>query len=397
MELTSINQEDLSLNELMQNTQETTQEGQSNLETSEEPSLSFRELVEKMENGEIAKKEGEKEEELTEEEKQAEELKKAEENKIKQEFKNKTQSTKEKLDESTKQAITKLIELGELKPFEDNKYETVNDMQELIRENKNDWKQETYQEVEKEFYSNKSPMWQTLLQYAEDNKNPADVLSLLSDVNEYQAIQSLSLDTPENQEYIIGASLSLQGLSEDIIKSEIEDLKDRNKLEERAKVLKPALEKYNQDLIEQRLQDKQIQEQQDQLFWENHVNNVVREIIEPSDIDGMKLKKEDKQFVAQNLVPDSRTGNLPIFGAINNLLEQGDFKTLAQIILLANDKKKFNSYYSSKVTSTITEDLQRKLRQSKTSETTNVEGIEQSSKQTGLKRSIFGNTFTNNL
>ena len=259
MELTSINQEDLSLNELMQNTQETTQEGQSNLETSEEPSLSFRELVEKMENGEIAKKEGEKEEELTEEEKQAEELKKAEENKIKQEFKNKTQSTKEKLDESTKQAITKLIELGELKPFEDNKYETVNDMQELIRENKNDWKQETYQEVEKEFYSNKSPMWQTLLQYAEDNKNPADVLSLLSDVNEYQAIQSLSLDTPENQEYIIGASLSLQGLSEDIIKSEIEDLKDRNKLEERAKVLKPALEKYNQDLIEQRLQDKQIQ------------------------------------------------------------------------------------------------------------------------------------------
>ena len=105
-----------------------------------------------MENGEIAKKEGEKEEELTEEEKQAEELKKAEENKIKQEFKNKTQSTKEKLDESTKQAITKLIELGELKPFEDNKYETVNDMQELIRENKNDWKQETYQEVEKEFY-----------------------------------------------------------------------------------------------------------------------------------------------------------------------------------------------------------------------------------------------------
>jgi len=395
MELTSINSDDLSLNDLIQKSSENSlneEPSENNIQSLEE-NLSFSQLLEKVENGEISKEEDKEEGEKTEdpEDKNKEG---SQEDKVKEQQR---LTIANKLDDSTKNAISKLIETGEIEGFEDGKIETISDFQELIRANKEEWREKTYQEVEKTFYENKSPIWQAILQYAEDNKNPKDVLDLLSEVNNYQEITNISLDTPENQEYVISSALALQGLTPEIIKAEIEDLKDRNKLEERAKILKPALEKYNQEVIEQRLQEKALEDQQSQIFWQNHINNVVKEILEPVDIDGIKIKKEDRQLIAQNLIPDPRTGGLPIFNLINNLLEQGDFKTLAQITLMANDKKKFNNYYSNKVSSTITTDLQRKLRTSKTSESTSP--IEDSRQQTGLKRSPFNNNtrFINNL
>lgn len=393
MELTSINSDDLSLNDLIQKSSENSlneESSENNIQPLEE-NLSFSQLLEKAENGEISKEEDKEEETEDPEDKNKEG---SQEDKVKEQQR---LTIANKLDDSTKNAISKLIETGEIEGFEDGKIETISDFQELIRANKEEWREKTYQEVEKTFYENKSPIWQAILQYAEDNKNPKDVLDLLSEVNNYQEITNISLDTPENQEYVISSALALQGLTPEIIKAEIEDLKDRNKLEERAKILKPALEKYNQEVIEQRLQEKALEDQQSQIFWQNHINNVVKEILEPVDIDGIKIKKEDRQLIAQNLIPDPRTGGLPIFNLINNLLEQGDFKTLAQITLMANDKKKFNNYYSNKVSSTITTDLQRKLRTSKTSESTSP--IEDSRQQTGLKRSPFNNNtrFINNL
>ena len=393
MELTSINSDDLSLNDLIQKSSENSlneEPSENNIQSLEE-NLSFSQLLEKAENGEISKEEDKEEETEDPEDKNKEG---SQEDKVKEQQR---LTIANKLDDSTKNAISKLIETGEIEGFEDGKIETISDFQELIRANKEEWREKTYQEVEKTFYENKSPIWQAILQYAEDNKNPKDVLDLLSEVNNYQEITNISLDTPENQEYVISSALALQGLTPEIIKAEIEDLKDRNKLEERAKILKPALEKYNQEVIEQRLQEKALEDQQSQIFWQNHINNVVKEILEPVDIDGIKIKKEDRQLIAQNLIPDPRTGGLPIFNLINNLLEQGDFKTLAQITLMANDKKKFNNYYSNKVSSTITTDLQRKLRTSKTSESTSP--IEDSRQQTGLKRSPFNNNtrFINNL
>ena len=393
MELTSINSDDLSLNDLIQKSSENSlneESSENNIQSLEE-NLSFSQLLEKAENGEISKEEDKEEETEDPEDKNKEG---SQEDKVKEQQR---LTIANKLDDSTKNAISKLIETGEIEGFEDGKIETISDFQELIRANKEEWREKTYQEVEKTFYENKSPIWQAILQYAEDNKNPKDVLDLLSEVNNYQEITNISLDTPENQEYVISSALALQGLTPEIIKAEIEDLKDRNKLEERAKILKPALEKYNQEVIEQRLQEKALEDQQSQIFWQNHINNVVKEILEPVDIDGIKIKKEDRQLIAQNLIPDPRTGGLPIFNLINNLLEQGDFKTLAQITLMANDKKKFNNYYSNKVSSTITTDLQRKLRTSKTSESTSP--IEDSRQQTGLKRSPFNNNtrFINNL
>lgn len=102
---------------------------------------------------------------------------------------------------------------------------------ELIEDNKEDWTEaskakDKQQELFDEIVATKSPAWQFIIENSELYKDPADLIPLLTAVQNIE--YSAALDpSKEDQEKIVRASLSIQGIPAESIEAEIEDLKER--------------------------------------------------------------------------------------------------------------------------------------------------------------------------
>lgn len=288
--------------------------------------------------------------------------------------KNKGGRPKTKLDDSFKQGLDKLFKEQKLNPYSDGTEtgyvipETFEDVLDLIEDNKKSWieqaKSVEKEELINEILATKSPAWQFLIQNADLYKDPAELVPLLTAVQNQQYSDSLDVSQEEDQEKIVRASLSIQGLPPQTIEDEIADLKERGKLGTRAEVLKPVLDKFNQEQTAQVLRQKEEEQLKTQEFWNTHFQNLEETVFKSKDIDGAKLKNEHKQLIAAALIPDERIEGLPIYAMIDNLLASGDFKRLSKIVLLANDEKLFDSYFLTKKAEKAAEGVQRVLRQS---------------------------------
>lgn len=300
--------------------------------------------------------------------------------KLELEEKGKAGRPKTKLDDSFKQGLNKLYQEKKLNLFSDGTEtgytvpETWEDVLEVLDENKKIWaessKAKDKEELLSEILATKSPAWQFILQHAETYKDPAELVPLLTAVQNIEYSASLDPTKETDQVKIIRATLSIQGLPTTDIESEIEDLKERGKLETRATALKPVLDKYNESQADKILQKKQEEDLKKDAFWNNYYQNLEDTIFKAKEFDGVKLKNEHKQLIAAQLIPDEKLGGLPIYTIIDNLISEGNFKILSKIALLGVDEKLFDSYFLTKKVDKAAEGVQRVLRQSGTSATT---------------------------
>lgn len=284
---------------------------------------------------------------------------------------------KDKLDNSDLASIQLLIDNGKLQPWVNDKNEIIlpttrQELLELMDENLETISQNTYQEVAQNFYQTKSPVWQQLLKYSETARSLDEVAPLFAAMQDMETIQTLNTEDESHQEYIIRQYGMLNGLDAETIDADIEDYKERGKLQERAEKLKPSLDRYNEQRVQQELAKKQQEEQQKQYLLQTHYNNVVENVINKKEINGIKLKNEHKQYVASTLVPDENIGGLPIYTLVDNLLQKGDFDTLTRIALLATNPELHDTYYNNKNANTIAANLQRTLRTANTQSTNSI-------------------------
>ena len=285
-----------------------------------------------------------------------------------------------KLDDSFKQGLELLFKEQKLSPYSDGTEsgyivpETLEEVLELIEDNKKSWidsaKSTEKQELLEEVLASKSPAWQFLIKNAELYKDPAELVPLLTAVQNQEYSYSLDVDKEEDQEKIVRASLSLQGLPVSSIEEEIADLKDRNKLGNRAEALKPILDKYNEQQTQKILQEKQQEELKNQAFWNAHYQNLENTVFKSKEIDGVKLENEHKQLIASVLLPDEKLGGLPIYTVIDDLIAKGDFTLLAKIALLGTNEEAYNNYFLTKKADKVATTVQKVLRQSGGSNTT---------------------------
>lgn len=306
---------------------------------------------------------------------------------------------KTKIEDSFKQGLDKLFKEQKLDPFSDNTEtgyivpETWEDVVELIDENKKNWinasKAKDRTELFNEILSTKSPAMKFLIENSETYKDPSELIPLLTAVQNLEYSNNLDPANAEDQVAIIRASLSIQGLSIEDIETEIEDLKERGKMETRASSLKPVLDRYNEAQTERVLQAKQADDQKKEIFWNTYYQNLEENVFKAKDIDGVKLKNEHKQLIASTLVPDEKLGGLPIYTIIDKLVAAGDFKKLSKIALLSVDEKLFDTYFLAKKADVKVEGIQRILRQSGTSSnTTDLDTDE--TKPKPIKKSQYG-------
>lgn len=324
----------------------------------------------------------------------------AEEARIKAENEAKVdEKPKTKLDDSFKNGLDLLFKEQKLNPYSDGTEagyiipETFEEVLELIEDNKKSWvesaKTADRQELLDEVLSTKSPAWQFLIKNAELYKDPAELVPLLTAVQNQEYSYSLDVSNTEDQEKIIRASLSLQGLPVSSIEDEIADLKDRNKLESRATALKPILDKYNEQQTQRVLLEKQQEEVKNQAFWNTHYQNLEETVFKSKELDGVKLENQHKQLIASVLLPDEKLGGLPIYTIIDDLVAKGNFKVLAKIALLGSDEQVFDNYFLTKKAEKAAGAVQRVLRQNGTTSNT-TEFDDQGQKVKPIKKPSYG-------
>ncbi len=311
-----------------------------------------------------------------------------------------TGKSKTKIDDSFKQGLDKLFKEQKLNPYSDGTEtgyvvpETLEDVMELIEENKKSWiegsKAKDREELVNEILATKSPAWQFLIQNSELYKNPADLVPLLTAVQNQEYSNSLDPTVEEDQEKIIRASLSIQGLSVSAVEEEISDLKERGKMGSRAEALKPVLDKFNEQQTVAVLQKKQDEDAKTEEFWNIHYKNLEDTVFKSKELDGVKLKNEHKQLIASALIPDEKLGGLPIYTIIDNLIASGNLKVLSKMSLLGIDEKLFDTYFLTKKADIKAEGVQKVLRQSGTNSNSTDNNEEGNEKVRPIKKSPYG-------
>lgn len=268
----------------------------------------------------------------------------------------------EKLDEGTKKIFSTLVSEKVLFGFEDGKIDTIKDVQDLLDANLTHRIEAQQKQIYEGVFQSMTPAMQTVLQYASQVTHPSELLPLLQTTSNAERFASLDPENPAHQEAIVRERMRMNGDSDAIIEQEITDLKDRNKIAEKAKAYKPVLQQFYERQTQQLLAEKQ---QEEQVFFQQVQQNEqnIRKVLDAPDMGGIKLKNNHKGIAYELLaVPkDEYGGGVGLYAVIDNLFQEGKFDKLIKLALLAGDEKAFEEVYSTKLRMQNADETIRKL------------------------------------
>lgn len=242
-------------------------------------------------------------------------------------------------------AIIKLVKEGHLLPFEgDTPIEEYGekDIAELIKTNFAKNKEESKEEVTKEFFETISPDLQHLAKFEMDGGQDlkGEMRKLLATLE----VRDLDPTNEADQDKIIEQWLTdtNYGTPEEI-KQEIIDIRDRNKSEEKAKQYKPKLDAKNAEKLskeaakQEALKKKRIEATQK--YSESIYNTLVK-----GDLGGIKLTKKHQDMIYNGLTESqypSITGKATT--KLGHLLEKyqvldPDHAKIAKVMWLLEDE-----------------------------------------------------------
>lgn len=222
--------------------------------------------------------------------------------------------------------------------------------------------QERSKELEKNWYSTKSPAWQVISRYADLVDDPTEIIPFLQGVKTIQSVQGFDENEVEGAERIIRTRMLQNGDPEDLIQEQIEILKNGDKLIPTAKKYKPIIIQQEAQALQEQ-QRQALQQEQEYLQMVGNIRqNAIKAIEEPV-FGKQKLKQEEKAMVYDLIAePSQQSQGYGIFTAIDQLFEKGDFKKLTKLALFLAKEDAFNTYSGVEVANQTHTNLERKLR-----------------------------------
>lgn len=290
-----------------------------------------------------------------------------------------------------KEVMDEFFNSEKLIPFVNEKDEiiypsTVKEFESLIESNREHWtktsKLEQESEVLENFKSTISPAMKFVLEQSSNFRTPEELIPLLQSVSNQDYLAELSLEDSVHQEMIVRKGLEIQGLPTKAIDDEIEYLKSNDRLLSRAEVLKPLTEQHQLQVTNAILKEKQATLETQKAFWSDYYTSFEKDFYNVNDIEGIKLKIEDKNRIASLILPNQEMGGVPLYNLIDKLIENKDVVTLSKIALLSENPQLFDTYYGTAKSDKVAQSLQLKLRSSiSASPSQNVEIKEPSQRQ----------------
>jgi hypothetical protein len=266
--------------------------------------------------------------------------------------------------------VQKLIDSELLLPFEDGKVETMEDLVELIKANKESWEQEYSEKFDEEFRSRYSPQVQSILDYAENGgQNIAPLMQMWASA---ERIAELDEAKPRDAEQIVRRYFELKGVydSDEELNEQIDMLKDTNALQSKASKFKEKLLELEEDQINQAIEE---QKERDAMAAKalQRYTTVVKGKLDSNNLLGIPLSKETKRHLYEMSLPNRYQTTSGMGTGFDKTLddlrfgEQQDYEHFLALSWFATDKEGFLNHLRNEVKKDVTADTVRQLKTSK--------------------------------
>jgi|TARA_R110001606_G_scaffold78542_1_gene181677 hypothetical protein len=214
--------------------------------------------------------------------------------------------------------FTKLIKEDKIVPFDDDKAleeYTAKDWEELIQANLDEKANQVRRETPKQFFQSLPQELQIAAKYVADGGK--DLKGMFATLSQVEQHKQLDIKKSGDQEKIITEYLSATGYgtAEDI-QEEIEIWKDLGKLESQASKFKPKLDKMQEKVVAQKLQEQELKKKQQENASQEYMKNVY-ETLKEGKLGDLKVDRKTQAMLYNGLVQP----NYPsVSGTNTNLL-----------------------------------------------------------------------------
>ena len=205
--------------------------------------------------------------------------------------------------EGVVELTNKLIEKGLLMPFDEDKAidkYTLQDFEELIEANIQERERKIKEQTPAEFFDALPEELQYAAKYVADGGQ--DLKGLFRTLAAVEEVKSLDPTDEMDQENIVRSYLHATrfGSSEEI-EEEIEGWRERGDLEAKANKFKPKLDAMQEQMVAQQLAQQEQRRKQQEAQAQHYMASIY-DVLEPGEINGVKLDKKTQAMLYAGLV-----------------------------------------------------------------------------------------------
>ena len=265
--------------------------------------------------------------------------------------------------------FSKLIKEDKIVPFDDDKAleeYTAKDWEELIQANLDEKANEVRRETPKQFFQSLPQELQIAAKYVADGGK--DLKGMFATLSQVEQHKELDIKKAGDQEKIITEYLSATGYgtAEDI-QEEIEIWKDLGKLETQASKFKPKLDKMQEKVVAQKLQEQELKKKQQENASQAYMKNVY-ETLKEGKLGDIKVDRKTQAMLYNGLVqpnyPSVSGTNTNLLG---HLLEKYQFvepnySLISEALWLLQDPEAYKAKIMDKGAQKSVEKTVRKLK-----------------------------------
>ena len=284
--------------------------------------------------------------------------------------------------------FSKLIKEDKIVPFDDDKSledYSAKDWEELIEANLEEKARQVRSETPKQFFDSLPKELQIAARYVAEGGQ--DLKGLFSTLAQTEETKSLDIKKERDQERIITDYLTATGYgSAEEIAEEIEIWKDLGKLEQQASKFKPKLDKMQEKVVAQKLQQQELKRKQQEQASQKYMQNVY-DTLKEGKINELKVDRKVQAMLYNGLVqpnyPSVSGKNTNLLG---HLLEKYQFvepnyPLIAEALWLLADPTGYKSKIMEKGAQTAVEKTVRKLKTEQANSGGASLGVEQREKE----------------
>ena len=184
------------------------------------------------------------------------------------------------------------------------------DVDELWQANVSNIRQEVASNTPAEFFQSLPEELQYAAKYVADGGT--DLKGLFKALSQVEQVRSMDPTNEEDQETIVRSYLQATNFGDtEEIEEEMVNWKDLGQLEKKAKQFKPKLDLMQEELVQAKIAERELINQQNQEDAHRYIQNVF-EALRPGELSGMKLAKNVQSFLYNGLTDfrhTSRQGN----------------------------------------------------------------------------------------
>ena len=293
--------------------------------------------------------------------------------------------------------ISSLVKKEKLFAFDDDGKSlddySAKDFEELIEANIEEARADVRRETPKQFFDALPNELKVAARYVADGGT--DLKSLFKTLGQAEDTYDLDLTTERGQEQIIMEYLSSTdyGTPEEI-NEEIEIWKDLGKLEQQAAKFKPKLDKAQEKIVGQKLQEQQLRQQQQAAASKQYMSNVYN-TLKDGKIGDLIVDKKTQSMLYNGLVqpayPSVSGKNTNLLG---HLLEKYQFQEpnyplITEALWLLSDPNGYKSKIMEKGAQANIAKTVRKLKTEESNRTSSSLGVQEAEKEAGRSNGNF--------